>query len=624
MSDAIRILLVEDNPDHELLVRENLARDDAQYEIRSVGLLSGARQALAEDDFDLVLADWRLPDGEGHFLLDAPQEEKRFPLVLMTSQGNESVAVDAMRRGALDYVVKTPDALRDMPHTVRRALRAWEVECARAHAEEQVRFRSLVLDQISDTVITTDLEGRILYGNAAFCAGVGMEVNEDTGMTVSDLGRFFRPDVSHEDVLRITIENGDWRGSMEGLSLPTRYMDVRTCLIHGPDGQPVGACGVATDVTDRRRAEMQARALQGELDSIVRSVPDTIYRLDPSGRITFASGSIRRFGYHSARLVGTDLVDLIVSDDRPALREMISGPFEKAGDTRILETSIRRPDGGAVPVEIISRPLYASTSSGPSDAGVSSPPEFLGTQGLVRDISQGKQAEEDIHLLTRELIRAQESERLRISLELHDNVAQELAVARIACDSVGMGEADLPESTREGLEKISRLIETSISSIRGLARALRPPGLDELGLQRAVSQHCTQFSSDNGVYVDFQATGIDNLQLSYEAKIHIYRLVQECLTNIRKHANATYVKVRLVASSPHIILRIRDNGRGFSPEGAPADAAGNKRMGIRGMQERVHILGGRMDIQSQPGHGTEPAHRNTHPGGPVCVRERAF
>jgi signal transduction histidine kinase len=134
---------------------------------------------------------------------------------------------------------------------------------------------------------------------------------------------------------------------------------------------------------------------------------------------------------------------------------------------------------------------------------------------------------------------------------------------------------------------------------------LRPPALDELGLVQALFQYCDDFSEDNGINVDFHSAGMKDLKLDFDTEINLYRLIQEGLTNIKKHAGADHVTIRLVAAFPNIILRIKDNGRGFNLQERLANITKEKRMGIRSIEERVKLLQGEMEIQSRPMQGTK-------------------
>ena len=192
-----------------------------------------------------------------------------------------------------------------------------------------------------------------------------------------------------------------------------------------------------------------------------------------------------------------------------------------------------------------------------------------------------------------------------LSRELHDTVAQDLSVAKMGCDLIY---AELlndraPEAQR--IKEIADVLQKTILGVRNMAYDLRPPGLEKLGLVETIYRFCEDFSQMWGVPVDFQSAGLRNLKLDYDIQINIYRLVQEGLTNIRKHAAASLVTLKLVAAFPNIILRVEDNGRGFDVQKRAASVGHDKRMGLRSMQERVTLLNGEMKLQSKPGQGTK-------------------
>ena len=153
--EKVHILLVEDEPAHVELIQRAFETRDNQARLEVAATLAEARTHLAAASAppDLIIADWRLPDGHGLELLTTDNERPRMPIVIMTSYGNERVAVEAIQAGALDYVVKSSEALLDMPHIAERALREWHALVERAQMEEALRvseerFR-LLLDKAS-------------------------------------------------------------------------------------------------------------------------------------------------------------------------------------------------------------------------------------------------------------------------------------------------------------------------------------------------------------------------------------------------------------------------------------------------------------------------------------------
>ena len=145
----INILLVEDEAAHAELVQRAFERQDGKFQLSITETIANAKVLLQETTFSLVLTDWRLPDGEGTELIDLPQGISNIPVIIMTSHGNERVAVEAIKSGALDYVVKSDAALADMAHIVERALREWDNILQRQHAEEQLRHRVAELEAVN-------------------------------------------------------------------------------------------------------------------------------------------------------------------------------------------------------------------------------------------------------------------------------------------------------------------------------------------------------------------------------------------------------------------------------------------------------------------------------------------
>jgi PAS domain S-box-containing protein len=234
------------------------------------------------------------------------------------------------------------------------------------------------------------------------------------------------------------------------------------------------------------------------------------------------------------------------------------------------------------------------------------------TLNFLLDITARKKAvdalaesEEKIRALNRQLIKAQENERNRIAGYLHDHVAQDLSSLKIGLETLFDRQPDVSPALKEKICELSKTLQASITAVRDLSYDLRPPGMDQLGLIRTVYQYCEDFAAKNNVSVDFYSAGMKDLQLDFDTEINLYRLIQEGLNNIKKHAQAGHVVIRLVASSPNIILRIEDNGQGFDVERCRARSLKDKRMGLSSMEERVSLLEGKMNIRSRPSKGTK-------------------
>jgi PAS domain S-box-containing protein len=222
----------------------------------------------------------------------------------------------------------------------------------------------------------------------------------------------------------------------------------------------------------------------------------------------------------------------------------------------------------------------------------------------VHDIDNHKKAEELIRNLTHQLIKSQEIECRKISWELHDRVAQDLSETIIECE-VLMKNNILPPEIRQHISSISDKLLTTLVVVRDLSYELRPPELEKLELMRTLHEYCKQFSEKYGTNVTFRFGEINELKLSFDMKINLYRLVQEGLNNIKKHANASHATIKLISSPGTIILLIKDNGDGFNLKKQEARSSNRTQMGLKNMAERVKLLQGRMHIQSARGKGTK-------------------
>lgn len=216
-----------------------------------------------------------------------------------------------------------------------------------------------------------------------------------------------------------------------------------------------------------------------------------------------------------------------------------------------------------------------------------------------------RKSETRFRVLSRQLMRTQEIERRRLSCDLHDHLAQDLSTLKIGIDTLIDNHTETSVKIKQKVSELSDMVYKTIMDVREMAYFLRPAGLDKLGLVQTVFQYCEDFSAKNNIKVDFFSVGIDGLKLDFDTEIAIYRLIQEGLNNIKKHADATHAAIRLIASFPNIILRIEDSGKGFNIQKYSDSAINGKQMGLLSMEERVSFLAGKMKIESSIRQGTK-------------------
>ena len=241
-------------------------------------------------------------------------------------------------------------------------------------------------------------------------------------------------------------------------------------------------------------------------------------------------------------------------------------------------------------------------------------PAAVRLNSWIDHLRERQRAEIQIRTLTRKLMQTQEDERCMISRELHDRISQDLSTIKISLETLLDNQPSAAPEIRARVVKLSALVHRTIRTVRDLAYDLRPPGLDEMGIVSAVAAVCEEFSTKTGICVDYRAVGIEKLTLDVDTQINLYRMIQEGLNNIHRHAGAAEAAVKLTAAHPNIILRIEDNGRGFDLERRSREIDSEKRMGLRSLQERTELLGGVMMVSSRPGQGTRILIKLPHGG----------
>ena len=472
--DPLTLVIIEDEDAHFQLMKQAVDKDFPLASVHHFEEASPCLENLDKISPDVIITDYMMSGMNGIEFLEAlAQREKGAPVIMITGQGNEGVAVQAMKLGAADYVVKSADFFALLPRVIEKVVREQKLKQALERSEE--RFKEI----FEQSPIGIELYDR----NALL-----LEVNP------SCLDIFGIQNASH----------------IKGLK-----------LFDDPNLPP----------------KAKEKLLEGE-----------------------------------------------------TVRYDVAFDFEQVKKLRLYETI----KSGIIYLHVVITPIRETGDHG---AG--------GYLVQVQDVTERKLAEEHVRTLSHQLIKTQEIERCKLSRDLHDRVAQDLSSLRIGLGILLDDQLEVPAGTRQRVAELSEMLEGTIMAVRDLAYDLRPGNLEQLGLAQTLLQHCEEFSAKTGVNVDFSAAAIDELQLDFDTRITLYRLIQEGLNNVQKHADATDVTIRLVTSFPNIILRIEDNGRGFDVKNRLFSAANEKRMGLRSMEERAALLGGKMRIESRTRQGTK-------------------
>ncbi|MFZ6027149.1 MAG: PAS domain S-box protein [Chloroflexota bacterium] len=391
--ETVTILLVEDEEAHaELIERSFEYRGDAAV-LHIASSLADARRLLRELPAPpaLIIADWRLPDGDGLELLTHSQPAQAnnlpTPIVIMTSQGNERVAVEALKAGALDYVVKSQETLIDMPHIAERALREWHITAEHERITEALRvseaqFR-LLAENSTDMITRHNLDGTYLYVSPACRGLLGYEPDELIGLSLFD---FIHPEdraqsrqkfqslsgarVLHGILMRIRRKDGQYI-----------WVETNSRAMRDPEAGALEVHSSSRDITGRVKAEQELRASEDRFRSLVQNSDDLIHVVDVDGRIVYESPSVSRItGYPAGYMLGKAPFDFIHPEDRAAIGYDLLRVIEQTEQNTPLELRFHRADGEWIYLEILGSNLL----------------EHPGIRGIVltsRNITQRKHSE---------------------------------------------------------------------------------------------------------------------------------------------------------------------------------------------------------------------------------------
>jgi len=274
-------------------------------------------------------------------------------------------------------------------------------------------------------------------------------------------------------------------------------------------------------------------------------------------------------------------------------------PAERA---RLLDLGRRLQDGGLDRVSIEYRYLHPARGETWIQhlAGVQTRDATgreVRTFGVLRNVTQRKRSEDERSRLSRQLIRAHEEERALLARELHDDLTQRLAVLAIDVGRAELGRLDAAQAetmraVREGLVRLSE-------DVHSLAYQLHPSVLDELGLAEALRTECERLGRQNGVSLSLELDPLPDA-IGRDAALCLFRVAQEALNNVVRHAHARTATVTLRQADGGLLLSVRDDGVGFDP----ASPGPGRSLGLASMRERVHLVDGTLDIESAPGQGT--------------------
>jgi len=309
------------------------------------------------------------------------------------------------------------------------------------------------------------------------------------------------------------------------------------------------------------------------------------------GRIISVNRACERLtGYTKEELSSTTIYELFSGISLEMVKRLFSEKLERVTVGETEELRLVRKDGAEAFIELKVSPLLRGA-------------QIIGLQVIVRDVSEERRLRHNMDYYVKQITRAQEDERLRISRELHDDTAQILAGLSRGLDTIVSGKRKISKPVTEQLEKLHGMADSALEGVRRFSQDLRPPILDDLGLVPALEWLAADLEEQDSIVTRVSITG-NQRRLSQEKELAVFRIAQAALNNVKRHSEALLVEMTIDFSDDALTLVISDNGKGFDMPSRTSDLVLSGRLGIIGMRERARLVGGTMVVQSVAEVGT--------------------
>lgn len=588
---AIRVLVVEDNPGDYFLVEEYLQSSGEDFKVIHASQLTAALQLLEEKNIDIILLDLSLPDSNGlDTLKTIAASDENIPIIVLTGYADRKYGIESLKFGAQDYLLKDEINASLLNKSILYSI---ERNRVRKEITRQDRLFRVITENSNDARVLINQQGDILFATHSVKKVTGFEVVDCIGKNERDL---IHPDdeailfthiqqaIKNEDAyivfeVRVKHQNG-------------HYIWVKKSIVNLLHDEMVQAL-VCTfwDITKEKEADDILRASEESYRNLFEMTPAAIIIWDPVTLkvLEVNSTAEREYGYPRGEFKKLTVVDFRSEDQIEAIKQVassfLSGSksfFKGVWPHRTKKGDVIYMDYDSHLITFNGQPAVLALGENVT--------EKLALEKALEVERKQKQDE-----IADAVIAAQEKERQELGQELHDNVNQILAGARLY---LGLIKSQYPEKD-DSLGQIDDLIQSAITEIRNLSHSLIPPSLEEDEFLESVDDIINIMARSSGIQVEKQIKGINLKKIPNKLRLTVYRIIQEQFNNILKYSKATSVYFKLLQLPNQLLLTIKDDGQG-------CDLSGKSRgVGLMNIKTRASLFNGEVKIVSAPGQGFE-------------------
>jgi PAS domain S-box-containing protein len=599
--DKVNILIVDDYKEN--LVAMQTFLDSPEYNIILASSGEEALKKLLNEEIALILLDIKMPGLDGFETARYIKERERtrhIPIIFITGHSRDQKLIfDGYASGAVDYIFKPGDPVI-LRSKVSVFVDLYKKNKALQVAEEKYRG---IIENAVEGIYQVSIEGRYISANPALAKILRCDAPSELLENV-EVPKLYVNHKRHVEMLQLLSDFGyvtDFESELRCRDYSLIWVCENARALRNQNGELTGYEGFLVDITNRKKADQNLKKREMQLTAAQQLVHLGSWEWDIHLNIVTWSAELSRIiGIERGRIFSSheEFLEYMHPEDRAAIKEMILKAVETRHPSNF-EFRVLDEKGQT-------RLILAYV-----DVMIDGDGHVTGVIGTAQDITEQRHAEEKLRKsheqfrsLSAHLQTVREEERTKIAREIHDELGQSLTAIKLEMSMAHkhisrMKSKVHKDALLEKTEHILKMIDSTIQTVKNISSELRPVYLD-LGVIPAIEWQSQEFQNRTGIQCTFKCELDEELQLDRESSTVMFRILQEALTNVVRHAEAKQVFVDLSHENSHYVLKVMDNGRGI-PE---SELNNPKSLGLLGMRERAGAVKGDVVINGGPKGGT--------------------